>query len=505
MMLQAPRLLGLFGERVTKLIKFFEKVKKSLGSSLRFTLLTALVVSLFFAAISYVVVRFGSGVYISQYYTSEENRAIRENQYAKALQDYITRNELSSEDVKEISRWASSNRYVYIMVHKDDRLLFESGEIDKPNENPTPDNGEGGEIEAGKEEEGNLPSIFPDSGITVELPTREDLIKYAEEKDAHLITMSDANVLVSMADFTEYFYYDIFNISAIVVAAAVLVIILMIYFQRVTNRITALATEVTMASDGENGRGIRADGEDEIGRLAKDVENMRCALLRTVAKEKEAVEANNELITSMSHDIRTPLTVLLGYIDVMKGQENTPQMKGYIEATEKTALRLKKLSDDLFNYFLVFGGDSSEVEMAEYELILLLDQMLSEHFLLLGEQGYEIDSFSAEQITESLGQYSVLTDAQLLKRIFENLFSNILKYADKSAPVSISCSVCECKLLLTMSNKVDKNKGEVESNHIGLRTCKKISEKIGVAFDTERDGDCFTVRMEFELKRRLAC
>ena len=484
------------------MIKLFKKIKKGLGSSLRFTLLTALVVSLFFASLSYVLVRFGSGVYISQYYTSEENRTLRENQYAKQLQEYITRNNLSSVDVKEISRWASSNRYVYIMVHKDDRLLFESGELDAPTEKPTPGTGEDVEGGDGVTEEGNHSNIFPDSGITVELPTREDLIKYAEEKDAHLITMSDANVLVSMADFTEYFYYDIFNILALVVAAAVLVLILMLYFQRVTNRITALATEVTAASDGESSHGIPTDGDDEIGRLARDVENMRTALLQTVAKEKEAIEANNELITSMSHDIRTPLTVLLGYIDVMKGQDNTPQMKGYIEATEKTALRLKKLSDDLFNYFLVFGRGSMESQMLEYEAVLLLDQMLSEHFLLLCEQGYEIDSCSTDEICSLLDDYSISTDAPKLKRIFENLFSNILKYADKSTPVSVLCQVCECKLLLTISNKVDKNNGEVESNRIGLRTCKKIAESIGVVFESRREGDCFNVTMQFELKRR---
>jgi K+-sensing histidine kinase KdpD len=101
-----------------------------------------------------------------------------------------------------------------------------------------------------------------------------------------------------------------------------------------------------------------------------------------------------------------------------------------------------------------------------------------------------------------LSEYSITTDAQGLKRIFENLFSNIHKYADKSAPVSILCEVCECKLLLTITNKVDKNKGEVESNHIGLRTCKKISERIGVTFKSERDGDFFNVKMQFNIKRR---
>ena len=88
------------------MIKLFEKIKKTLGSSLRFTLLTALVVSLLSAALSYFCIRVATDFYISQYYTSEENRIEREIQYAKQLQDYITRNKLSSVDVEEISHRA---------------------------------------------------------------------------------------------------------------------------------------------------------------------------------------------------------------------------------------------------------------------------------------------------------------------------------------------------------------------------------------------------------------
>jgi len=483
------------------LIKLIEKIKKRFSSSLRFTLLTALAVSIAFAVVAYILVKFATGFYISSYYTTDENRTERESQYAKQLQDYVTRNDLSSDDVAAISRWARSNRYVYIMIHKDDRLLFESGNMGESDDKaPSVDGGEGSadgsgdNVSDGKEP----PAVFPDSGITVELPTREDLIKYAEEKDAHLITMKDANVLVSMADFTEYFYYDIFNISALIVAAAVLVLILMLYFQGVTKRITNLATEVTVVADGAMDHGIARDGEDEIGRLARDVENMRTAMLRTVAKEREAIDANTELITSMSHDLRTPLTVLLGYIDVMKGQSNSPEMQGYIDATEKTALRLKKLSDDLFNYFLVFGGEGAEVQMVDYEATLLLDQMLSEQILLMREQGYELDYENMQGMAEGLEGYHIVTDAPRMKRIFENLFSNILKYADKSAPVSILCRVSECKLLLTITNKVNENATNVESNRIGLKTCQKLARSIGIGFESERQGEYFAVKMSLD-------
>ncbi len=490
------------------MIKLVEKIKKRFSSSLRFTLLTALVVSIAFALVAYVVVKFATSFYISSYYTTEENRTARESQYVKQLQEYVVRNDLSSDDVAAISRWARSNRYVYIMVHKDDRLLFESGAPETPVEPDSPDTDGVVDTETGdgrEEEEKGPTTVFPDTGITVELPTREDLIKYAEENDAHLITMKDANVLVSMADFTEYFYYDIFNISALVAAAAVLVLMLMLYFQGVTKRITNLATEVTVVAAGDMNHGIAKDGEDEIGRLARDVENMRTAMLRTVAKEREAIEANAELITSMSHDLRTPLTVLLGYIDVMKGQSNSPEMKGYIDATEKTALRLKKLSDDLFSYFLVFGGEGGEAQMVDYEVPVLLDQMLSEQVLLLSEQGYEIHCFEQEGLMQSMQGYHIVTDAPRMKRIFENLFSNILKYADKSAPVSILCDIIECKLLLTITNKANKMATNVESNHIGLKTCAKIAKEIGIGFESEEIGDDFVVKMSLDISMEGKC
>ena len=92
----------------------------------------------------------------------------------------------------------------------------------------------------------------------------------------------------------------------------------------------------------------------------------------------------------------------------------------------------------------------------------------------------------------------IVTDAPRMKRIFENLFSNILKYADKSAPVSILCRVSECKLLLTITNKVNENATNVESNRIGLKTCQKLARSIGIGFESERQGEYFAVKMSLD-------
>ena len=124
------------------------------------------------------------------------------------------------------------------------------------------------------------------------------------------------------------------------------------------------------------------------------------------------MDANAELVTSMSHDIRTPLTVLLGYLNVMKLRAPDEEMMSYINASEKTALRLKKLSDDMFSYFLLFGGGATEVDMQEYDAYTLFDQMLSEHVLLLREQGYNVELDIADILTDT----KILMQTQELAR-----------------------------------------------------------------------------------------
>ena len=453
--------------------------------SLGFQMLFALLIGLGLGVVTFFAVKIASDAYIANSYLSEERRNSREESYAAALQEYVDEQGLSSEDVSALADWSKNNRYLYIMVHKDDNLLFEWGGVvdeDKPSD------GEGdGEV------------VFPDTGLGGELPTKEDLIAYAKEKDSHLIEMSDISVLVSMADYTEYFYYDFFNITSIVAAMVVLIIVVMLYFTRVTRRITALAREVAIVAGGDTAHSIVRSGSDEITQLSCDVEEMRNSILEKVESERQAVEANAELITSMSHDIRTPLTVLLGYLDIMKIKSRDESMTEYIEASEKTALRLKKISDDLFNYFLVFGGKGTEIVLDAYGVRTLFAQMLEEHSLLLKEQGYNIETNTEWETVGKGSAVMIYTDAQMLMRIFENLFSNIMKYADKAYPVQIFAQAKDGKMVLRFTNRKARESSLVESNGIGTKTCRKIAEALGIGFEME-DGEVeFSTTLTFEL------
>lgn len=493
---------------MTKLGGFLKKIFKKRSPSLKISLLYSLMVGLVFASLAFFVFRIVSSTVLQSVYLSEDAKKQRELDYANNLQAYADENKISHEDVESLYKWVKGNKYLYVLIYKDDQLLFDSGTYEPPKEeeekpgvedsgsedNEGSTDGELPPDEENKDKEENTGGDFPDVGITIDYPSRDDLLKYAAENDSHLITLVDANVLVSMVDYTEYFYYDIFNITSIVLAMSVLVLVVMLHFRKVTVRILKLAGDVSAVADGDVERRIRQDGSDEIGVLCRNVEEMRSNIVTNLEKERAALDANAELITSMSHDLRTPLTVLLGYIDVMKAHSDDALMTDYLLASENTAMRLKKLSDDLFNYFLVFGGGVGDIKLEKYDGQMLLEQLLAEHVLLLRETGYNVE-FALDTPQSQLDDILLITDAPQLMRIVDNLFSNISKYADKSAPVLISIVLNSKKCNLTFTNKIRSDIVSVESNGIGIKTCEKLSTAINADFSVQNSGGIFSASL----------
>ncbi len=459
-------------------------------SSLRFRFLVVFFFAVLIGIGAYVSMRTIAIAYIDTVYTSEENKAEREQSYLKDLQRFIEENDVSLNDTSKISDWVRENRYVYLLISKEGEIFFTSDDAtdEDDTDQTTPGEGEGeGVPDDGEEEDGN-------GGVTVKYPSREELLEYAKANEMHLIDFGDGPAAASFAEFTEYLYYDVANIATLVIAFAILLSIMLLYIRRVTGRILDLGEDVNAVAAGNTASVISVSGKDEIATLAANVENMRSSMVENYEKEKAALNANSELITSMSHDIRTPLTVLLGYLDIMRASaDGNEEMQAYIKAAESTALRLKRLSDDMFSYLLVFGNPQSQPELEGYNADTLIGQMLSEHVLLIGESGYKVDLNLIDE--PSLAGKTVRTDPQSLVRIFDNAFSNLYKYADKENPIKISVSAGACNVIIEISNRIRHDGERVESNGIGLRTCKKLAEQIGAGFEFGGDGVSYSVKL----------
>ena len=464
-------------------------------SSLRFRFLVVFFFAVLIGIGAYVSMRTIAIAYIDTVYISEENKEEREQNYLKDLQKFIEENDVSLNDTSKISDWVRENRYVYLLISKEGEIYFTSDDAtdEDDTDQTTPGEGEGeGVPDDGEEENGN-------GGVTVKYPSREELLEYAKANEMHLIDFGDGPAAASFAEFTEYLYYDVANIATLVIAFAILLSIMLLYIKRVTGRILDLGEDVNAVAAGNTASVISVSGKDEIATLAANVENMRSSMVENYEKEKAALNANSELITSMSHDIRTPLTVLLGYLDIMSASaEGDEQMQAYIKAAESTALRLKRLSDDMFGYLLVFGNSNAQPELESYDAETLIGQMLSEHVLLIGESGYNVDTDGIDH--KALSGKTVVTDPQSLIRIFDNAFSNLYKYADKEKPVKISISAEACNVIIKISNHVRHDGERVESNGIGLRTCKKLAEQLGAGFEFGGDGNTYSVKLTLPCK-----
>ena len=230
-----------------------------------------------------------------------------------------------------------------------------------------------------------------------------------------------------------------------------------------------------------------------LARLAQNVNTMRETIVERTRNEQTALQANSDLITAMSHDIRNPLTSLIGYLDLLEMQQaQLPEdLRRYVLASRDKAYQLKDLTGEMFRYFLVFSRSEQETHPEPYDAQILCAQLLGECAEELRSRGFDVNLLL-------LGTpCTVTTDAQMLKRVTDNLLSNIEKYADPAARLTILAEREGERLHVCFANRARRELARVESNHIGLRTCAAILKLLGGEFVTHRDGDDFTA--EFTL------
>ena len=220
---------------------------------------------------------------------------------------------------------------------------------------------------------------------------------------------------------------------------------------------------------------------------------MRLALDDNIRREQEGKKANHDLISSVSHDLRTPMTTLYGYLEIM-GQKKCPEQKReeYIARCIEKVEEIRTLSDKMFEYALVYETHE-QTELSEIYLGELLEE-LEGHQEFLRLKGYCVETeFQVEESAKILGNH------MLFRRMFNNLFSNILKYGEKGAPVAVKAALDRGSLQMVFLNERRKRMKQVESNRIGLKSVRKMTELQNGKFFMVEGEDTFAVTMEFPL------
>lgn len=262
------------------------------------------------------------------------------------------------------------------------------------------------------------------------------------------------------------------RILSYMVTISVMSLVFLKLFHKKIRYIHALEHGIEIIEGGGLEYPIPIEGNDELTSLAIQLNDMRRTLQKQINEREAAIQENYEMVTAISHDIRTPLTSVICYLDLIKDHkvETADQEVAYISNALEKAYQIKDLTGDLFSHSV---AENQEVQF-RYELINgneLLSQVLSESVFLLEEKGFKV------QIKDSVQEaFDINVDIHQFRRVFDNLCSNALKYADLDHPICFDVMLDQGTLRLIQTNQI-KKKSDTESFGIGLKTCEKIAER----------------------------
>jgi len=254
-----------------------------------------------------------------------------------------------------------------------------------------------------------------------------------------------------------------------------------------------LKNEVLVMAEGDLEHPVTVKGRDEIGILARNLDEMRLALDDNIRREQEGKKANHDLISSVSHDLRTPMTTLYGYLEIMS-QNRCPEQKReeYLVRCIEKVEEIRTLSDKMFEYALVYET-REQTELSEIYLGDLLEE-LEGHQEFLRLKGYQVQTdFQVEESVKIMGNH------MFFRRMFNNLFSNILKYGERGEPVLVKAALDRGSLQMVFLNERRQRMKQVESNRIGLKSVRKMAELQHGKFFMVEGEETFAVTMEFPL------
>lgn len=245
--------------------------------------------------------------------------------------------------------------------------------------------------------------------------------------------------------------------------------------------------------------------------IGKDFNNIGEGLSNAVSKQTQSERMKTELITNVSHDIKTPLTCIINYIDLLEKEniESEPARE-YINTLHTQAYRLKKLTEDLVEASKASTGNIT-VNKEILDINLLLSQAIGEYEDKFHEKNIDILLLLCCEKENS----HILCDGQLLWRVLDNLLSNIDKYAQEHTRVYVSTERKSNSIILTFKNvskyalnisaeelterfvRGDSSRN-TEGSGLGLSIAKNLTELQGGTFNIEIDGDLFKTIISFD-------
>lgn len=268
-------------------------------------------------------------------------------------------------------------------------------------------------------------------------------------------------------------------------------------FNRIFNQASALAA-------GEEQPDLPVQGRGSISRLSQSLNTLKHGVKSSRNAQVKSERLKTELITNVSHDLRTPLTSIITYNDLLrKSDVSDAERQDYLAIIDRKAKRLKRLIDDLFDASKMASG-AIELHKTKVNLTELLTQALAEYDEAIQQSKL---SFRIKTPNEEI---PVIVDGQKLWRVFDNMIGNIIKYSLEGTRVYITLEVKNGEAMATFKNITKYELGDnvdelferfkrgdasrhTEGSGLGLAIAKSIIDLHDGVFEIDLDGDLFKV------------
>lgn len=335
---------------------------------------------------------------------------------------------------------------------------------------------------------------------TLDEITKVDLI---EKNNKLIIKLLAINAVILLIITSIWF----FGIPVVILYSVILFFIIRKYVDKISEKYSKLREVTSKIAEGN----LDVKIEEDLGLFEPfkgDLEKIQCGFKKAVDEEVKSQRMKTDLISNVSHDLKTPLTAIITYADLLKDENlSDEKRKQYIETLDRKAQRLQVLIENLFEVSKATSGNIT-LNIENVDVVSLMKQTLFELEDKLEEASLLVrKNMPKERVILPL-------DSQRTFRVFENLIINITKYAMPNTRVFIDIIENEDDVAIIMKNMAAEEitfnvdtiaerfvRGDesrnTEGSGLGLAIAKSFVELQGGTFNISVDGDLFKVKIVF--------
>lgn len=301
----------------------------------------------------------------------------------------------------------------------------------------------------------------------------------------------------------------------VTVAVLVGIVLFILYFlflsRKMTGYLNQIVAGIRRMSNGDLTTKIEIPDEDEFALIGNQLNKMSANIVTLMEKERSAEKTKDDLITNVAHDLRTPLTSIIGYLDlVIKNEALEKETKDrYVMIAYEKAQRLQNMIGELFSFTKVTTGEMV-LKKTEIDIVKLVEQMVEEFYPAFQDAGLDYD------FQTDCDSALVQADGELMARAFSNLIGNAVKYGRDGKVIKIRVHKTKSTVAVSVLNygeiipkeslnhifdrfyRVDDSRSEeTGGSGLGLAIAKKVAVMHGGTIEASSglDGTIFEIKL----------